>query len=86
MSRKNNATLAGPRTRCPHCDTLAKSVKSTQITPIYREIVYVCENDDCGCMFVGSVEIVRMMQPSNIPRPGLNIPWPEWFKAPQPVS
>jgi len=79
-------TYKVPRTRCPHCDTLCKNVKSRQITETYREITFVCENKKCGCIFLVSMEVVRMIYPSNVPRPGLNIPWPNWGQTPQPTS
>lgn len=62
------------KTHCPHCQSLAKQLRSRQVTPVYREVTYMCNNQECGHIFLAGVGIVRTIMPSKIPNPDIQIP------------
>lgn len=62
------------KTNCPHCQSLAKQLRSRQVTPVYREVTYMCKNDECGHIFLAGVEIVRTIMPSKTPDPAIALP------------
>ena len=62
------------RTRCPHCNELCTTRKTEQISSMYREITFVCNNSECGHVFVASVSPVRTLSPSATPDPSVNLP------------
>ncbi len=39
-----------------------------------REITYRCENDECGHVYVATLEVVRTIVPSAVPNPDVSIP------------
>ncbi|MFM0649004.1 ogr/Delta-like zinc finger family protein [Paraburkholderia bryophila] len=59
---------------CPIC--LGRSVARTSraLSRTLREIIYRCENDECGHIYVANLEVVRTLVPSVIPHPDMNIP------------
>ncbi len=61
-------------TKCPHCGTDCFSLRTDQITPTYREVVYKCRNDSCEHIFVAALTPVRTVIPSRIPDPSIIIP------------
>ncbi|MBO6805768.1 ogr/Delta-like zinc finger family protein [Thalassospira sp.] len=61
-------------THCPHCKSRCRTVKTRRITATYREVTFCCSNDDCGCIFVAEVNAVRVLSPSLIPDPSINLP------------
>ncbi|MBC7907015.1 MAG: ogr/Delta-like zinc finger family protein [Rhodospirillaceae bacterium] len=61
-------------TQCPHCGCHARTLKSDQITPTYREIRYACTNKACAHIFVADLSVVRTLVPSALPNPQVNIP------------
>ncbi len=62
------------KTQCPHCETDCKTVKTKQISRMYREVTYVCQNPKCGHIFVASVTPVRTLAPSAAPCDDVRIP------------
>lgn len=63
-----------PGTRCPHCKTTARARTSTELSLMYREITYVCNNLECGHVWVCGLEPRRTLSPSAIPDPEIDIP------------
>ncbi len=63
------------KTQCPHCKQNSTSRKTKQITPLYREITFSCDNLECGYVFVGAVSPIRGLSPSMYPDPAINIPF-----------
>jgi C4-type Zn-finger protein len=61
-------------TDCPHCGSKCRSIRTDQVTPMVREVTYLCTNQLCGFSFVSEVTPVRELQPSRIPRPGVVVP------------
>ncbi len=70
----NAIPLRANKTVCPHCGAACKTVKTAQLTPVYREVTYVCDNPMCGCVFVASVTPIRILEPSSTPNPDVHLP------------
>lgn len=68
-------------THCPHCGAMCRTVKSDQIGPTYREVLYDCSNPDCGHVFVATIIPVRTIFPSSTPNPEIRLPVPEKLKG-----
>lgn len=62
------------KTRCPHCNALCTTRKTQQISNMYREITFVCNNSECGHVFIACVSPVRTLSPSAMPDPSVNLP------------
>ena len=58
---------------CPHCDHRVRAAKSRTMSGMMKEITYMCQNPECGHIFVASLEVLRTLSPSAIPKPGVNI-------------
>ncbi|HEX7856014.1 MAG TPA: ogr/Delta-like zinc finger family protein [Sphingobium sp.] len=63
-----------PPIACPHCGRTPRVRGSEQITPLIREVRYLCDNDECGHSFVATIEIVRTVRPSLRPNAGISLP------------
>ncbi len=68
-------------TRCPHCHSVCKAVKTLQLAPTYREITFVCTNEECGYRFVAAVTPIRTLQAPMHPDPRVQIPMSAHVKA-----
>ena len=62
------------RLPCPHCGVNARIRKSQGLTPVYREAVIECRNENCGWRGKVSIEITHTIAPSDIPNPTVSIP------------
>lgn len=62
------------RLSCPHCGTFSRIRNSIQLTPLYREAMLECQNMECGWRGWISLEITRTLQPSMMPRNGIQLP------------
>ena len=62
------------KTICPHCESTCLTRKTEQITRMYREITFVCNNIECGHVFVTSLAPIRTLSPSAMPNPEIDIP------------
>ncbi|WP_185696410.1 ogr/Delta-like zinc finger family protein [Halomonas sp. YLB-10] len=62
------------RIPCPHCGNTARIRKSQGLTPVYREAVIECRNEDCGWRGKLSIEITHTIAPSDIPNPTVRLP------------
>lgn len=62
------------RMRCPHCESLAVTRTSQQITNLTRESYFACSNTECGHVFVAVTEVNRTVSPSAIPNPKVRLP------------
>lgn len=63
-----------PSIACPHCGSAAGVRSSEEFTPLCREARLMCENIECGHIFVAQIAIVRTIAPSMIPNPAIDIP------------
>lgn len=59
---------------CPHCEQRTRAVKSRTMSPMFKEITYMCQNPDCGHVFVAGLEVLRTLSLSAKPRADVRIP------------
>lgn len=60
--------------KCPVCLGGSTARSSRAMSRTMREITYRCENDDCGHVYVATLEVVRTLVPSAVPNPEVSIP------------
>ncbi|MCU6498919.1 ogr/Delta-like zinc finger family protein [Rugamonas sp. A1-17] len=60
--------------RCPICTTRAIARSSRELSATLREIIYRCENDGCGHIYVANLEVMRTLVPSILDNPDVKIP------------
>lgn len=72
--KRGNQFSNGPNTKCPHCGSRANNIATKQVTAIYREARYQCQNADCGAMFLATISVDKMLHPSRTPNPDVQIP------------
>lgn len=70
-----------PGMSCPHCKSAARARTSTQLSPLFREVTYTCQNDECGHVFVCGLEAIRTLSPSAIPDPEIRLPLSRHVRA-----
>jgi uncharacterized Zn finger protein len=58
---------------CPHCKGRVKAAKSRAITILQKEITYMCQNPDCGHVFVAGLGVLRTLTHSSSPNPDVHI-------------
>ena len=46
-----------PRTKCPHCESTLRRIRTQTHTKLIKEIVMSCPNEECQCVFVAIEEI-----------------------------
>lgn len=63
-----------PAMLCPHCSNRTSIRSSWMLSTLLRQVRYRCENDECGCIFLAHVEVVRIIVPSATPHPDVNLP------------
>ena len=56
-----------PRTKCPHCESTLRRIRTQTHTKLIKEIVMSCPNEECQCVFVAIEEIFREVAPSHRP-------------------
>ncbi|BFM16253.1 hypothetical protein R50073_24360 [Maricurvus nonylphenolicus] len=66
--------ICQPITVCPHCLSNSKAVKTNQVTRMYREAVYRCNNIECGAVFKVAMTPISMISPSAIPHEEVVLP------------
>ncbi|PRC90992.1 ogr/Delta-like zinc finger family protein [Solimicrobium silvestre] len=59
---------------CPHCESRVLARKSRTLSPLFKEITYMCQNPDCGHTFVAGLEVLRTLSLSALPKTNLRIP------------
>jgi uncharacterized Zn finger protein len=59
---------------CPHCESAVRAVKSRPMSNVFKEITYVCQNYECGHVFVAGLEVLRTLSLSSIPNDAVRIP------------
>lgn len=60
--------------QCPHCNARAIARSSKSLSPVFREITFVCRNLNCGHVFVAGLEAIRTLSPASIPNPDVDLP------------
>lgn len=58
---------------CPHCHSRVRAKKSRTMSDMMKEITYMCQNPDCGHVFVASLEVLRTLSLSSTPNPEVRI-------------
>ena len=58
---------------CPHCHSHVKAAKSRTMTDLMKEITYMCQNPDCGYVFIALLEVLRTLTLSSSPNPDIHI-------------
>lgn len=58
---------------CPHCQSRVRAEKSRTMNILMKEITYMCQNPDCGHVFVASLEVLRTLSLSATPNPQIRI-------------
>ena len=56
-------------THCFVCGTACRTVKSNQVSPLCRTIIYICKNQECQTIFEAQVIPVRIVVPGSLPIP-----------------
>ena len=59
---------------CPHCAYTVRAVKSRMMSAMFKEITYMCQNPDCGHVFVAGLEVLRTLSLSAMPKADIRIP------------
>ncbi|WP_429391772.1 ogr/Delta-like zinc finger family protein [Robbsia andropogonis] len=60
--------------RCPHCRTRATARTSRDLSMTMREVIFQCNNAECGHTYVVTMEFARTLSPSAMPNLALNLP------------
>ncbi|OEZ98781.1 ogr/Delta-like zinc finger family protein [Duganella phyllosphaerae] len=66
---------------CPHCDYTVRAVKSRTMSAMFKEITYMCQNPECGHVFVAGLEVLRTLSLSAVPKPDVRIPMSQHARA-----
>ena len=61
-------------TRCPHCRSRCKSIRTRELSDLVREVHYQCLNEACGFIFAAQIEVVRTVLRSLNPNPDVAVP------------
>lgn len=64
----------GTRWACPMCEAQCEIRTSQTLTKTMRETMYQCTNVECGCTFVVSAEIGRLLNIGATPNLAVSIP------------
>ena len=59
---------------CPHCLSRVRATKSRTMSNMFKEITYMCQNDECGHVFIAGLEVLRTVSLSAIPAGDVRIP------------
>ncbi|MCW4148558.1 ogr/Delta-like zinc finger family protein [Halomonas sp. 18H] len=63
------------RLPCPHCGHNLRIRKSQGLTPVYREAVVECRNEDCGFRGKARIEVCNTLTPSDSPNAQVDLPF-----------
>ncbi|MBR7782670.1 MULTISPECIES: ogr/Delta-like zinc finger family protein [Undibacterium] len=66
---------------CPHCAQTVRAIKSRTMSPLFKEITYRCNNEDCGHVFVAGLEVLRTVSLSAMPNYDVRIPISQHVRA-----
>lgn len=69
---KPSNPLANP---CPGCGGPSQVRSSRSVTPIFRTVYLQCKDIECGCSFVGALEITHVISPSSRETPKIPLPY-----------
>lgn len=58
---------------CPHCQGRVRARKTRPMSALMTEITYMCQNPDCGHVFIASLEVVRSLTLPPSPNPEVHI-------------
>ncbi|MDZ5456980.1 ogr/Delta-like zinc finger family protein [Azohydromonas lata] len=59
---------------CPHCGCRSTGRNNRYLSPLLMELTFVCNNLQCGHIYVAQIEAVRSLSPSSIPRTDIQLP------------
>ena len=54
---------------------------SVDLSPLLKELYFVCRNLQCGHIFVSRLEACRTVSPSAIPNPEICLPFSQHIRA-----
>lgn len=80
MKSKSSYPSRLPGIACPHCDSRSIARTSSQLDPLTRNIRLMCDNPDCGHIFVAQIAIYRTLRTSLTPRDEIarQLPLGQW--------
>lgn len=67
--------------RCPHCRARTIARSSRELSSTMREIVYACNDPECGHTYVAQLEAVRTLSPSAKPDNTVLLPISQHVRA-----
>lgn len=70
-----------PGIQCPHCKSRSIVRDSEQVTDLVRDMRMVCDNVDCGHVFIAQLSVVRTLRPAAQPNPAVRLPFGTWRAA-----
>lgn len=70
-SRPITGYKTAARMACPHCQSLAKTVKTKRLDAAHRSQIFECTNSECGFKFEALNEIYRVIKKTKKPNPEL---------------
>lgn len=79
---KRSYTPRIPAIACPHCHTRSVARTGYEITDLVRELRMVCDNLECGHIFVVQMSVIRTLRPSAQPNPAVHLPFGTWRAQP----
>lgn len=65
--RRGTDVKHGNKTQCPCCGAAAHTVKTDQVTPTVRKVVYKCGAETCQMIWEAEIVAVRVLHPSRLP-------------------
>lgn len=71
---------------CPHCNMRALQRRTVVMSPLVREKVYRCTNDECGHVFITIEEIQRTVVPPRVLNPSINLPLSKLHSTTEPTE
>lgn len=58
---------------CPNCKAPMRTRNSRGLTPTYRQLIYVCQDPECGGSYGAELTITHVISPSAKPNPDLQL-------------
>jgi len=68
---------------CPHCDRRMQIRTSRQLSEFTRELLWQCVNIECGHTCHSLLSITHTLNPSQNPRPQVDLPVSKLRRSPQ---
>lgn len=82
MTKKRPYAQRVPLIQCPHCGGRAIVRDSAKLDTLTRNMRCVCDDPDCGHVFLAQIGIYRTLRPSLAPNPAVKLPLGQWCSQP----